>query len=180
MHRTTLNAIFVLAVSSVAAVAQMTPPTPAPELKKLDYFAGNWSNEATIAAGPWGSGGKFSDTVTTEWLKGGFFIVSHSDFSLPSELGGNGTALAILSYDSDKKVYIEERFDSNGRHETITGTLNGDTWIWTSQNDYNGMMIQSRMTIKAVSPTSYTSKYEVSADGGANWMPFWDGKATKK
>lgn len=180
MNRTTISAIFVLAVSSVAAVAQMTPPTPAPELKKLDYFAGSWSYEATIAPGPWGSGGKFSDTVTTEWLKNNFFLITHSDFTLPAELGGAGTALGVLGYDDDKKAYTEERFDSNGRHEIITGTLNGDTWTWTGQNNYNGMTIQSRMTIKAVSPTSYTSKYEISADGGANWMPFWDGKATKK
>jgi hypothetical protein len=42
------------------------------------------------------------------------------------------------------------------------------------------MMIQQRMTIKVTSPNAYTSKYEVSADGGANWMPFWEGKASKK
>ncbi len=42
------------------------------------------------------------------------------------------------------------------------------------------MTIQSRLIMKVTSPTSYTSKYEVSADGGTNWMLFWDGKATKK
>lgn len=173
-----LGLIFVLA--SLTAVAQMAPPTPAPELKKLDFFAGNWSVEATIVAGPWGSGGKFTATGNGEWMKGGFFLVSHSDFSLPAELGGSGTALSIFSYDSDKKTYKEERFDSNGRQETVTGALNGDTWTWTTENNYNGMTIQGRLTMKVLSPTSYTSKYEVSADGGGTWMSFWEGKATKK
>jgi len=30
-----------------------------------------------------------------------------------------------------------------------------------------------------MSPTSYTTKYEVSADGGSTWLAFWEGKATK-
>ena len=64
--------IFIFTFLAAAASAQMSA-TPAPELKKLDYFSGTWSSEATIAPGPWGPGGKFSDTVTTEWMKGGFF-----------------------------------------------------------------------------------------------------------
>ncbi len=169
-----------LMLTSLAAVAQMGQPIPAPELKKLDYFTGHWTSEASIASGPWGAGGKFTDAVNGEWMKGDFFLLSHSDFSLPPELGGAGDSLAVLGYDPDKKMYTEERFDSTGRHVVTTGALNGDTWTWTGSSNYNGMTIQSRMTIKVVSPTSYTSKYEVSADGGANWMPFWDGKATKK
>jgi hypothetical protein len=167
-------------LTTASAIAQMTSAIPGPELKKLDYFTGNWTSEAAIGSGPWGNGGKFSDTVKSEWMKGGFFVLAHSDFSLPSELGGTGTSVAILGYDPDKKVYTEERFDSNGRREVRSGTLNGDTWTWTGENNYNGMMIQQRMTIKVTSPNAYTSKYEVSADGGANWMPFWEGKASKK
>lgn len=165
--------------TSLAAVAQMSS-TPTPELKKLGYFVGSWTSEANIASGPWGAGGKFSDSVEGEWMKGGFFLIDHSDFSMPPELGGSATSLAVLGYDTEKKVYTEQRFDSTGRHVTMTGTLDGDTWTWTGENDYNGMLIKSRFTIKTISPTSYTTKYEVSADGGANWMPFWDGKASKK
>ena len=95
-------------------------------------------------------------------------------------MGGSGTALAVMSYDSDKKLYTEEAFGSDGRHQIRTGTLNGDTWTWTGEANYGGMMIEQRMTMKVTSPTSYTSKYEVSADGGATWMPFWEGKASKK
>ena len=171
---------FILITTAVGASAQMGPPTPAPELKKLEYFSGSWTIDATIGPGPWGSGGKFSSTGTGEWMKGDFFLVEHNDFTLPAELGGGGSATAVLGYDADKKVYIEDRFDSNGRHEKSTGTLSGDTWTWTSENNYNGMTIQGRLTMKVASPTSYTSKYEVSADGGASWMVFWEGKATKR
>lgn len=165
---------------AAVASAQMAPPTPAPELKKLDYFAGTWTSEAMIPQGPWGNGGKFTDSVKSEWMKGEFYLVSHAEFSLPAELGSTGTALAVLWYDADNKTYREERFDSTGRHVVMTGTLSGDTLTWTGENDYHGMAIQSRLTIKMISPTSYTSKYEVSSDGGSSYLTFWEGKATKK
>ena len=99
---------------------------------------------------------------------------------MPAELGGTGTSLTVLGYDADKKIYTEERFDSTGRHVVATGTLNGDTLTWVGENNYGGRTIQSRFTIKMILPTSYTLKYEISADGGANWLPFWEGKAKKK
>ena len=35
------------------------------------------------------------------------------------------------------------------------------------------------MTIKTLSPTSYTMKFEISMDG-KNWSPFMEAKTTKK
>lgn len=77
----------VVVLATISAAAQMTPPTPAPELKKLDYFIGTWNIDATIGPGPWGGGGKFTATGTDEWLKGNFFVVGHDDFSLPCRDG---------------------------------------------------------------------------------------------
>ena len=50
-------------VVAASAVATAQTNTRAPELKKLDYFVGNWSTEATVVPGPWGAGGKFTDAV---------------------------------------------------------------------------------------------------------------------
>lgn len=177
-HAMALNLFLTLA--SVVAMAQPGPRTPSPEVKKLDYFTGNWTIDATIPSGPWGSGGKFTSSGNGEWMKGDFFVMAHTDFSLPPDLGGSGTGIAVFGYDADKKTYTEDRFDSLGQHVVVTGTVNGDTWTWTGQNVYGGMTINTRMTMKVMSPTSYTSKYEVSSDGGANWMTFWEGKGTKK
>ena len=180
MQRNRFTLGFIVVLISAAALAQMGPPSPAPELKKLDFFTGNWTVEATIGSGPWGAGGKFTTSANGEWMKGGFFVVSHSEFSLPPELGGSGSRLAVMSYDPDKKVYTVEEFASDGRHELMSATLNGDTWTWTGEANYGGMTIERRLTEKVTSPTSYTTKYEVSADGGATWMPFWDGKASQQ
>lgn len=163
---------------AISVWAQM-PAKPGPEVKKLDYFVGNWTTEGTVAQGPWGAGGKFSSTDTTEWMSGNFFVIGHGDFKMPPEVGGDGKQTAIMGYDTDENVYTYTGFNSQGRRELSKGTLSGDTWTWTSSANYAGQDIKQKLTIKTLTPTSYTMKFEISMDG-TNWMTFMDGKATKK
>lgn len=167
-----------LLLIAVSAWAQM-PSTPGPEVKKLDYFVGTWTTECTIAQGPWGAGGKFTATDTSEWMSGNFFVQGHSDFKMPPELGGDGKEISVIGYDTDQNVYTYDAFNSQGHRQSSKGTVSGDTWIWTSSANYGGQDIQQKMTMKILSPASYTLKLEVSMDG-KNWMTFMDGKATKK
>ena len=171
-----LIVIFILV--SASAFAQMNT-APGPEVKKLDYFAGTWTTEATIAQGPWGMGGKFTSTDTNSWMPGNFFLESHSAFKMPPELGGDGKAVGYMGYDTDQNTYTFDQFNSSGRHDSSKGTLSGDTWTWNSSANYGGQEIQQRMTVKILSPTSQSFKFEVSLDG-KQWMPFMEGKATKK
>lgn len=172
-----LKSLLTSIVLAAAAVAQMAP-TPGPELKKLDYFAGAWTSEGTISSGPWGAGGKFTSTASSEWSMGNFFLVGHDDFKMPAELGGDGKGTSILGYDAEHNVYTSDSYNSQGRREIAQGTLSGDTWTWKSSQTYSGQDIQQRATIKMVSPTNYTLKYEISMDG-TNWVPFMDAKMTK-
>jgi len=57
---------------AAAAVAQMEPPKPAPELKKLDVFAGSWTLDGTMKPGPMGPGGAMTETEQCQWMEGGF------------------------------------------------------------------------------------------------------------
>lgn len=152
---------------------------PGPELKKLDYFLGTWTTDATIGQGPWGMGGKFSATSTNEWMPGNFFLTGHSDVKMPAELGGDGKGVSFMGYDTQQNVYTFDDFNSGGRHESSKGTLSGDTWTWTSTMNYAGQDIDQKLTMKVLSPSSYTMKFEISIDG-KNWMTFMEGKATKK
>ncbi len=175
-----LKAILVstLVLFTASAWAQMAPK-PGPEVKKLDYFLGTWAVDGTIAQGPWGAGGKFTSNDTSEWMPGGFFLEGHSDFKMPPEVGGEGKATSYMGYDSDQNVYTYDEFNSQGRREISKGTVSGDTWTWTSTQNYGGQEIKQKMTIKMLTPTSYTLKFEISMDG-TNWMTFMDAKATKK
>lgn len=177
MHRRLVFVPFVLLIAA-SAWGQMNM-TPGPEVKKLEYFAGAWSTECTITQGPWGMGGKFISTASSEWMPGNFFLQGHNDFKMPPELGGEGKGASFIGYDTEQNTYTLDAFNSQGRREAWKGTVSGDTWTWTGSQTYGGQEFQQRMTMKIVNPTSYNVKFEISMDG-KEWMTFMEGKATKK
>jgi hypothetical protein len=168
----------VIVVTAVGASAQMGPPTPAPELKKLDFMAGDWTIEGTLVAGPPGTPPtKFSSVDHGEWQEGNFFLVIHADVNIESM--GKSKDLSVIGYDPDKKVYTNTHFSSTGQTSTSVGTVDGDTWTWTGDETYGGMSFKVKTTMKVASPTSYTMNVDMSMDG-TNWMTALDAKATKK
>ena len=176
IRKTILAAAFVLL--ALSAFAQMSQQ-PGPEAKKLDYFVGTWAYEGAIGQGPWGAGGKFTSTITNDWLPGNFFLHTQSDFKMPTEVGGDGKSTPITGYDSQQNTYARDEFNSHGDHISSKGTFTADTWTWSSSRNYGGTEVQIRTTVKQLSPTSYNLKVETSIDG-TTWMPFMEGKATRK
>ncbi|HUK47723.1 MAG TPA: DUF1579 family protein [Terriglobales bacterium] len=181
MRRTLLAFGFAITtvLISTQLYAQMgPPPTPAPELKKLDFLTGDWAAEGTMTAGPPGTPAtKWNMNTHAEWMEGNFFLVEHDDADMGTM--GKSTELAVLGYDSEKKVYTYTAFSSMGEAESSTGTIDGDTWTWLSNEHFGGMPMKGRYTMKVLSPTSYAMKFELSQDG-TNWTTAMEGKATKK
>jgi len=178
MRRTSLSLACLLALMffAIAAMAQMPMPKPAPELAKLDYLAGNWISDGDLKPGPFGPGGKVSSTDNASWMEGKFFLVMHSKFAGAM---GSGSSTAYFGYNPDKKVYTYNEFNSMGQAEYSEGTIDGDTWTWTSDENMGGQKFKGRFTMKVLTPTSYSYKYEMSQDG-TNWTTGMEGKATKK
>ena len=175
MTRTSVLFITTLLITA-AAFAQMGPPKPGPELKKLDYFLGTWTSEGEAKPGPMGPGGKFTESGHGEWMDGGFFLVIHSDFK--GGTMGNATGTAYMGYNADEKVYTYDAFSSMGENIHAKGTLDGDTWNWTNEFKMGPQTMKSRYTMKILSPDSYTFKFEMSPDG-TKWETGMEGKTTK-
>jgi hypothetical protein len=161
---------------ALPAVAQMEMPKPAPELKKLDYFVGTWTTEGDIKPSSMGAGGKWTGSEHYEWMEGGFFLTGHAEYSGPE---GKAKGPAFLGYDSNDKMFTYDSFNSMGEAEHSKGNVNGDTWTYTSDEKMGGQSFKARYSMKILSPTSYTMKFEMSQDG-TNWMTVMEGKATKK
>ncbi len=161
---------------AAAAVAQMEPPKPAPELKKLDVFAGSWTLDGTMKPGPMGPGGAMTETEQCQWMEGGFYLVCHSDYKSSM---GNGVGLSVMGYSTDDKAYTYREFNSFGEFDDSRGTLDGDTWNWTNDEKMGGMTMKGRFTIKMTSATSYKFTFDMSQDG-TKWSTVMDGKASKK
>jgi hypothetical protein len=162
----------------IALSAQEHPETPKPalELRKLNYFVGTWNAEGELKPGPLGPGGRFTGTNLVEWMDGGFFLVTHSEFSGAM---GKGTETAYMGYDSNKKAYTYDSFNSLGEADHAKGTLNGDIWTWLSETRMSTETLSARLTIRMLSPTTYIFKFEISPDS-AIWSTVLEGKDTKK
>jgi hypothetical protein len=158
------------------AMAQMEAPKPAPELKKLDVFAGSWTLDGNMKPGAMGPGGSMTENEKCEWMEGGFYLVCHSDYKSSM---GNGVGLSVMGYSTDDKAYTYREFNSFGEFDDSRGTLNADTWTWTSDEKMGGMTMKGKFTIKMTSASSYTFTFDMSEDG-TKWNTVMDGKATKK
>jgi hypothetical protein len=169
----TLGAAWLLLV--MAAVAQKDAPKPAPEHKKLDYFAGAWSLSGEMKPGSMGSGGSMTESEKCVWMEGNFFLVCHSDFNSSM---GNGTGVAVMGYSTDDKAYTYREFNSWGEFEDSRGSLDGDNWTWVSDEKMGGSTMKGRFSMKITSPTTYNFTFEMSPDG-KSWSTVMEGKATK-
>jgi hypothetical protein len=173
---TTVASFAVVLAFALSAQAQMDMPKPAPELKKLDYFAGSWTTEGELKPGPMGPGGKMTSTENNKWMNGGYFLVMNSEFKSAM---GNGAEVAYMGYDADEKVYTYNSFNSMGEHDISKGTLDGDTWNYISDLKMGPQTMKGRFVMKILSPTSYTFHFDISQDG-STWNTVMEGKATKK
>jgi hypothetical protein len=158
-----------------AATAQTQLPKPGPEFKKMDVFVGTWILQGNLKPGAMGPGGPVTDHETCQWMEGGFYQVCDSKYE-----GSMGTReeLAVRGYSPDDKTYTYRAFDSLGHFEDSRGTLEGDTWTWTSEVKMGSMVMKGRFTMKMTSAASYNFAYETSADG-TKWATVVEGKATK-
>jgi hypothetical protein len=151
-------------------------PKPGAEQKNLGFFAGNWKTTGDLKPGPMGPGGKFTGTEHIEWMPGGFFLVSHTQ---GSSAMGKQTGMAVYGYDAEKKVYTYDEFNSMGQNVHATGSFDGKVWSWTNDMTMGGEPMKGRFVLTETSPTSYTFKFDMSQDGGANWTPVMDGSGSK-
>jgi hypothetical protein len=154
------------------AQAPPAPPKPGPEHRKLEDFVGKWTVENEIKANEYVRAGRTVSTETDTLGPGGFYVERRSEGQL-------GTTLEIITYDSHSKVYTAYYANSAGLVGAATGRVNGNTWAWVVEDKFAGQAVKGRLTVTMLSPTQYTSKYEM-ADGKGGYTTISEGKATKE
>jgi len=166
---------FIIVLFTVVATAQNPQmPTPGAEQKRLAYYAGTWTSEFEVKPGSMGPGGKATGTDRSEMMPGGFFLVTHTN---GKSFMGDIHEVAVMGYDAEGKVYTYDAYNNFGEAEHFKGTVQGDTWTWTSESKVGGQSVKMRFIAKEVSPTMYTMKLEMA--GASGWTTVMEGKATK-
>lgn len=172
-----LAAFIVVSAAGAQLVAAQAPPKPTPAHARLGYFVGKWTAEGEMKPGPMGPGGKFTAADTCEWFEGRYSVICHSEGTMPA---GRSKSMGILGYSAEDKVYTYYGTDNSGMTMASVprGTLQGDTWTYNDEGTMGGQKYKSRVTIKELSPASYTFKMEMQGPDG-KWMPTMESKNTK-
>jgi len=174
------TAIVLLPLVALAPASRaQTPekPKPGPEHKRLGFFVGSWKGEADLKENPFMPAGKYTSSDTCEWFEGRFAVVCRTTGKGPM---GPTKALAVLGYSSEEKKYTYYGVDNSGMiMATVSkGTAEGDTWTYTDESTMGGKTVKSRYTIRELSPTSYSFRWETQGDDGS-WTAVMEGKQTK-
>ena len=162
-----------------APLAAQSPQAggPGPEHARLGYFVGRWKAEGEVKPGPMGPGGKMTATDQCEWFEGRYSVVCRSEGTGP---WGPSKSLGILSYNSEEKVYTYYAVDNSAMTMATVpkGKVQGDTWTYRDESTMGGRKVESRVTIKEVSPTVYTFRMEVRGEDGT-WTPWVESRNSK-
>ena len=175
MRKTMVAASLALLGPVSVAWGQEGAPKPAPEHKRLAYFAGNWDFRGEAKASPMGPAGPITFRETCELFEGGFALVCRSEGKSPM---GPTKSQSIMSYDLEKKAYTYTAAESNTPVFTALGQTAGDTWTWTTESKVGGKVMKAKVTIKEAGPTSYDFRMEMAVDGGT-FTSVIEGKSTR-
>lgn len=175
MRKTMVGTAVALLTATAIALAQGGPPKPAPEHKRLAYFAGTWNFTGEAKASPMGPGGQITFKEECELLEGGFALVCRSEGKSPM---GPTKSHSIMSYDVERKAYTYTAAESNSPVFTALGQTSGPTWNWNTESKMGTQVMKVRVTIKENGPTSYDFLMEMAMDSGA-FTPVVQGKTAK-
>jgi len=152
-----------------AAVADPPSPTAKAEMAKIAQMAGKWKGGGWIMT-PQGKHESNSEETIEMRLDGRALLIEgfHTDVK-SGEV--NHHALAIIAWDDFRREYRFASALAAGRTGFFPGRLEGKNFIWTIAVP-NGPT--SRFTISLEDPDKWVEVGEMSRDGGATWIKFFE------
>ena len=174
-----LSTCVVVSVAGALSATAQSPQAakPGPEHDRLAYFVGKWTAEGEIKPGPMGPGGKFTSSDDCKWFEGQFSVVCHSEGKMPN---GPSKSIGILGYSPEEKVYTYYGVDNTNMTMASVpkGTVQGKTWVYNDEGMMGGKKVRTRVTIKELSPTSYSFAMAMRGPDG-KWLPMMESMNTK-
>ena len=169
MRRLVLSALALLFLTiSTAVIAQA--PKPGLDAKKLETWVGTWRYEGDAKASPIGPAAKFSGTQTGRMIMNGFVL----EIQGQEEKGQFGAVQwgEMDVYDASSKSYPYLGYQNDGTTWSGSSVVSGNTWKFTGTMTVKGTSYKGRSDgVFSADGKTYTSKGEISADGGKTWAP---------
>jgi hypothetical protein len=108
------------------------------EMKKLDWFVGNWKGDGWIQMGPQGRH-EFTQTETIEAKLDGLVLLIEGSGKAKKDGSTVHTALAFVSYDHRANKFRWHAFTAEGQIDT-EAKVGPDTLEWTLEIPQRGRM----------------------------------------
>lgn len=171
-----------VAVLVAAPLFAADPPGQANRdaMKKLDFLAGKWKGEATIQFGP-DRKEKLTQTEDVVYRLGGTILVVEGvgTGKLPGQdkEGVMFNALAVMSYDADKKEYAVKAYKAEG--------VSVDAWLKMGDKKFEwgftdpGRKVDVKYAVALTPKGEWNEVGEMSRDGGKTWAKFFEMTLTK-
>ncbi|HUG53227.1 MAG TPA: DUF1579 family protein [Vicinamibacteria bacterium] len=145
-------------------------PKPAPEMAQLQPFEGSWTCEGTMAASPFGPGGKSTSTVKARSTLGGFWQEGVIKGTMPGMPPFEG--MFHTTYDPAAKRYVMLWVDNMGAWAQSTAPgWEGDKMVFAGDSYMAGQKVASRDIFTKGSGT-FKHVGELQMDG--RWVPLFD------
>jgi hypothetical protein len=121
-------------------------PSPAPELQKLNFLAGDWVHEETYNAGPMGAGSQGKARSKAAWVLGNHHLyVIYAAKSPTAQLEGR----AFLGWDPRARQYYMDWYDSLGDATRYTGDFDASgALVLAADVNMEGRTVREQFTIK--------------------------------
>jgi hypothetical protein len=173
MNKQTSSVIYLLSfLFAISASAQAQAPSPAAqieEMKKINFLAGEWRGEGWIMLGP-NKRETFKQSETVQSKLGGLtFVVEGLGKSLDGSERVVHNALAVISYDLQKKGYRFSAYQANGQAIDAEAKIAKNTLEWGFQQQYGTV----RFTIHLTEKGEWHEIGEITRDGN-NWSKFFE------
>jgi hypothetical protein len=175
MHRIAVITFFLSSFALAQAPQQPTPSGVLPQHQRMGYFLGDWTASGTAKISPNSPSAPFTLKERGEWVTDGYFLETKS--SMKGSLG-TVNSQRVMGYNVEDKVYTYNVYNSLGEHQVALGHINGNTWVWDSEEKMNGVVAKGRYTIVETGPDTYTFKSEVANPKGG-WITVMEGNAQR-
>src|SRR3974390_402976 len=155
MYRLAAFLFFISSLALAQAPQQASPTGVLPQHQRMSFFLGDWTASGTSKISPKSPGAPFTLKEHGEWVTDGYFLETKTSMK-----GSMGTVNSqrVMGYNVEEKTYTYNVYNSLGEHQVALGHLNGNTWVWNSEEKLNGVVVKGRYTIVETGPNTFTFK----------------------
>jgi hypothetical protein len=176
IYRRLVCAAIVAGSTLALASDNLSAPTVASEISRMDVWVGKWQSQTEVLNTPYSEAATVSSDMTCSWSPNhGFVLCDH----LVHGAEGTTNSLSVYTYDERDKVYKFFGVDKDASPREVPLEVKGNVWSFGTEVQNQDKTILFLTSDEFVSATSMRFRTEFSDDNGQHWKTLNQGELTK-